>query len=206
MSDMDVMDDSGSGGDAPVVPSVADLITASIREPQSRDTDTALDDLHIRFVGETSETLADMPDIRIEEKRPRGRPRKTDAPIAPERVPAKRKSDLAADVVRLESALAAEQSRNDASKISELSKSIEMACYLAFGYASETRGKHWEIGEKEAHEIGDAGAHALAPYATQIAGQLPWILFAGVVGKAVYSRVQIDRQILANYRTLDTPK
>lgn len=200
MSDEISTDDNGRGN-APVVPSVTEMISASIGAP-SNESETALDDLHIRITGAGTVDDYNAPRIEVRDPnapRPRGRPRKdgTTGQIS-ERVPAKKKSDLAADVARLESALAAEIARNNTDKVSELAKSIELACFLGFGTAAEMRNAPWwGMTEKEASEIGNAGAQALAPYAAQLATQLPWAVFVGVLGKAIYTRVQIDRRMIA---------
>lgn len=185
--------DNGGASNSAVVPSVNEMIAASVSEPE-RGGATTLDDLHIKIVGEQRDVGADIQITEPGKRRAPGRPRNAETPA--EKTPAKRKAELVSDVARLESELAAERARHDAGSLSELSKSIELASYLLFGIVAETRGPHWAMPEAEAKQIGEAGSVAFAPYAAQMAQKLPWAVFVGVLGKAVYTRVQIDKQLV----------
>jgi hypothetical protein len=197
---------NGADGGAVVAsaPSVDEMISSSVSHSDSSSSETtALDELHITISGAGIDDPA-PPGQKADIPKKRGRPAKGAALAAPA-APKKKKDELAADLERVTAELAAERARNDDSKIRELASSIELACYLGFGSLSESRGPHWAMGEQEAHDIGAAGAVALAPYAQQVSAQLPWAVFAGVVGKAIYSRVQIDRKLRAEAPKVAAP-
>ncbi len=191
--------DSGTSGDdaASAVPSVDAMISEAVSSSNgAHGNATALDDLQIRLVGDGVPNGNDT--VRIEDQpRRRGRPRGS-APTEP-RPAARKKAELQSDLEKAQSELAAERARNDQSKIAELAKSIELASYLIFGVAAQSRGPHWGITKPEAEDIGKTGAVALAPYATQLTQHLPWAVFAGTIGKVIYSRVQKDRELLETY-------
>jgi hypothetical protein len=197
---MDVNNSGASEVTGAVAPSVTDMIFASVAAPESNGERTTLDDLHLSFESEPAAPGLNADTLVLDEPRKRGRPRSstTAAPAKP--APAKKKAELAEEVARLESELQAERARRNDGHLTELAQSIEMASYLLFGMAAEARGPHWAMPEPEAKQLGQAGAVALAPYADKMAKQLPWAVFIGVFAKAIYSRVQIDKALVAQLR------
>lgn len=177
--------------------SIDDMVNASTASGTRHDGETSLDDYSIKITGVNASAEPDDDEIVIEETAPRRRGRPAGSTTKKE--PAKRKSEVVADNERLQAELAALRSRTDTDKISELAKSIEMATYLAFGWAGEIRGPHWGIQESEAKDIGASGAVAMAPHADWINEKLPWFVFAGTLGKALFDRVKEDRRLVKLY-------
>lgn len=204
--------DLNSGADTgAAVPSIAQMIGESVAKPESNSGTTSLDDLHIEFSGPKKNARGEVIDPYLGESqeenarhnplgaRKRGRPSNASRGIAADspKPQAKRKAELIGEVEQLRAELAAERARHDSGAVAQLATSIEMASHLCFGFAAEARGAHWAITEPEAKSIGKTGAVALAPYAEKMSAQLPWVVFAASIMKVVYTRVQIDRAMVA---------
>lgn len=192
---IDGNNNNGAQVSAVAVPSVSDMIGASVTAPESSGS-TTLDDLHIE--------ITNGDDIVTTQSAPKKRGRPAGSGKA-EKVAAKTKADLVADNARLQSALDASLARQDTQRLGELSKSIELASYLLFGIAATKRGPHWQMGETEAKNIGEAGANASAPYVASLSQQLPIIVFVGVLANSVYDRVREDKKLLAEWRAAREP-
>lgn len=181
--------DGAGGGDAPgAVPSLTDMISESTTSAGTHSDDTTLDDFHIEF----SANESDDTDIPSTPKRERK--------SGDKKPPVKRKADLVAEVERLQTEVANLNARSNVDAVEQLAVSIKFACEMGFGMLAERRGPHWAMDEKEADDIGKAGAHAAAPYAETMKDQLPWMVFIGVFGNSVWTRIKIDR---ANIRKFE---
>lgn len=187
-----------------VVPSITDMISASVGTGNSEP--TTLDDFAIRIDGlDTTPAGAAPAPSSDAPRRGRGRPRKDGSSAAPAMTTtaiaaptkARKKSELAAELERVQSELAAERARRDENKIAELTKLVEMASYMGFGMAAAKRGPHWALTPEEAAQIGSSGAVVLAPYADMASKYMPGATFAAVLGHAIWTRVQIDEQRVA---------
>jgi hypothetical protein len=193
--------DSNGADPGAVVPSISDMISASVGTPESGP--TTLDDFAVRIEGldgGESGGAAQAPALVLGEpaKRGRGRPRKDGTSPQPGTAPkTTRKAELAAELERVTAELEAERARNDGEKIAELSKLVTMAATMGFGAAAAQRGPHWALKPSEAQAIGETGAVVLAPYADKAQKHMPWLMFATVLGNALWQRFEIDGQMVA---------
>jgi hypothetical protein len=108
-----------------------------------------------------------------------------------------KKAELAAMLEQTQGELAAARARTDPDRIGELSTTLEMLAVVGFGFIAESRGAHWALSAAESKRIGETGAVALAPYASQLNDHLPWLAAVTALGAAIVSRVQLDRAAVA---------
>lgn len=202
MSEGDNVADSDTSGDsASVVPSVDEMISESVASANGKHSDdTELQALDFQLVGGDNDTPETAQSATASEPpRRRGRPRKDGSTVISERIPSKKKAEIAAELEQTKAALAAEQARNDTNKIGELARSIEFAAILGFGMAANVRGPHWKVTPEEAKALGSTGANAFAPYAKQMTTHLPWMVFAGQLGAILYKRIEHDKQLIRQF-------
>ena len=105
------------------------------------------------------------------------------------------KAELALRVEELERDNARLLAVADTGAVDRLSTSFQVLAKLLFSLPAASRGPHWPLTEAEAKNIGDASAHAAAPYAEQIEKELPWIAPVIAIGTAFGSRLMQDAEI-----------
>lgn len=80
----------------------------------------------------------------------------------------------------------------DPEQLEAVASAIGMGFQIASRVVAGQRGAHWALMPEEIDLLGQAWAHALAPYLGAVAGALPWVTALGTTYAIVAPRIAMD--------------